>query len=348
MRIGANPAKAQTGLDGYGLHRIIVPVYIPRLDGYFQHAIEILRLCLESLRVTASKKAAVTIVSNDCVPEAIEEMERHLGWVDQLLLNRHNRGKIDAVVSVARGCFEPLITITDCDMLFKDGWVEAVEEVFQNFPECGYVCPFPSPASAWHHTSATLIGALARAELGYEKVVDESDLDRFAQSIGWPDLFKSDHRDAQLIVRRNGNIACVGAGHFTCTIRRETIAGMPDEPSLKAIEGQSELRWLDLPPDSLGFWRLSTPQAWVNHMGNIPEEWMREELVALIEKGVSETSRERGIPAAERRWTGKIPVAIRRKMARLMLILGPRASSPAWRRTWERRRPRLPGVGGDP
>src|SRR5262249_52256710 len=92
--------------------------------------------------------------------------------------------------------------------------------------------------------------------------VDDQDLYRFAQSIGRPDLFKPEHRDAQLIARRNGRVACVGAGHFTCTIRRETLAGMPNEPSLKAIEGQSELRWLDLPPDRLGFWRLSTPRAW--------------------------------------------------------------------------------------
>lgn len=320
MRVGTNPAKSQTGLDGYGLHRIIVPVYIPSLDGYFQHAIEVLRMCLESLRVTASNKAAVTIVSNGCVPEAIEEMERHLGWADQLMLNRHNRGKIDAVVTIARGSYEPLITITDCDVLFRDGWIEAVEELFQRFPECGYVCPFPSPAGAWHHTSATLLGALARAELKYEKVVDDRDLDRFAHSIGRPDLFKPEHRDAQLIVRRNGATACVGAGHFTCTIRREVLAGMPSEPSLKAIEGQSELRWLDLPPDAMGFWRLSTPQAWVNHMGNIPEEWMREELAALIESGVSETNGARSIPAAQRRWTGMIPVVARRKIVRLIEV----------------------------
>src|SRR5262249_3296616 len=113
------------------------------------------------------------------------------------------------------------------------------------------------------------------------------------------------------------------------------------------IEGQSELRWLDHPPDRLGFWRLSTPRAWVNHMGNIPEEWMREELAALVKKGISETSGARGIPAAQRRWTGMIPVAVRRKVARLMQILGAPPVSPAWGKYWERRRPRLPGVEGD-
>ena len=174
----------------------------------------------------------------------------------------------------------------------------------------------------------------------HEKVVDDRDLDRFAHSIGRPDLFTQERRDGQLIARRNGVTACVGAGHFACTIRRETLAGMPDGPSLQAIEGQSELRWLDLPPDLLGFWRLSTPQAWVNHMGNVPEDWMREELAALLEKGAPEPGPERAIPAARRRWTGRIPVTARRRMARLMQILGTRAftlgaqaSPPAGRRS---------------
>jgi hypothetical protein len=335
MRVGANPAKSKPGLGEYGVHRIIVPVYIPHLEGYFQNAIEVLNLCLESLRITASNRAAISVVSNGCTQIVIDELERQhrLGWIDQLVLNQQNRGKIDAVVSIARGSFEPLITITDCDVLFRDGWIEAVEELFQTFPECGYVCPFPSPAGAWHHTSATLLGALARAELCYEKVVDDGDLDRFAHSIGRPDLFKPDHRNAQMIVRRKNVIACIGAGHFTCTIRREVLAGMPVEPSLKAIEGQSELRWLDIPPDAMGFWRLSTPKAWVNHMGNIPEDWMREELAALIENGASGTIEQRELCAAKRRWTGQIPVAIRRRIIRLIEVLRTKTGTPAW---WRR------------
>lgn len=322
MRIGSNPAKSQAGLSGYGIHRIIVPVYIPNLEGYFQQAVEILNLCLESLRITASEKAAITIVSNGCAQVVVDELERQhgLGWIDQLILSRQNRGKIDSVATVARGCFEPLVTITDGDVLFRQGWIEAVEEIFLKFPECGYVCPFPSPAGAWHHTSATMLGAIARGELSFEKVVADEDLDRFAHSIGRPDLFTPEHRMGQLIVRRNGGAACVGAGHFTCTLRREVVDGMPDGPSLMAIEGQSELRWLDLPPDAMGFWRLSTPRAWVNHMGNVAEDWMREELSSLTETGPGDSTGERGVSAPVRRWTGRIPVAIRRKIVRLIEV----------------------------
>jgi hypothetical protein len=319
VRVGTNPAKAQTGLGGYGLHRIILPVYIPHFDGYFQHAREILRLCLESLRLTAAHAAAITIVANGCAPAVTEELTE-LDFVDQLIVNRENRGKIDAVVTVARGSYEPLVTISDCDVLFRRGWLDATEQLFQAFPECGYACPFPSPAGAWHHTSATHLGALARGERGREPAVDGGDLDRFAASIERPDLYKTEHRATQWIVRRGDAIACIGAGHFACTLRREVLAGMPGGPSLQAIEGRSELRWLDLPPDRLGFWRLSTPRAWVHHMGNVPEPWMHDELAALRESGAAEPNAPHHLPAAQRRWTSRIPIFMRRKLARILEI----------------------------
>lgn len=280
MRIGRNPAKDGPELSGYGRHRIIIPVYIPRLDGYFEHSLEVLKLCLESLKLSVAGKANVTIVSNGSSPEVVAELDRQYrqGWIDQLLLNRENRGKVDAVVSAARGAFEEFITISDCDVLFKIGWLRAVENIFHNFPECGFVSPMPTPNMLWRHTSATILGGLARRELAAEKIVPEEDLLRFAKSIGSPDLFKQQHKESQFTVRRNGVTACVGCGHFVCTIRKVVLKGMPEQASQMAIEGKSEELWLDRPPDKLGLWRLATTKAYVYHMGNSPEAWMREEL----------------------------------------------------------------------
>ena len=46
-----------------------------------------------------------------------------------------------------RGSFEKLITISDCDVLFKRGWLEAVEDTFHSFPESGFVSPMPDSQS---------------------------------------------------------------------------------------------------------------------------------------------------------------------------------------------------------
>ena len=101
------------------------------------------------------------------------------GWIDQLLINRENRGRIDAVVSAAKGAFEPIITLSDSDVLFKAGWLDAIETVLATFPECGMASIVPHPGTAWHHTSATVLGAFLNGELSVGKVVSDEDIDRF-------------------------------------------------------------------------------------------------------------------------------------------------------------------------
>lgn len=301
MRDGTNPAKEAGALGAVSRHRVVVPVYVPSLDGYFANAPEILRLCIESLHATTSGKADVTVISNGCIPEVVEQLQTYQrqGWIDQLVLNRSNRGKVDAVLSAARGSAEDLITISDGDVLFSAGWTDAVEDIFRHFPECGFAAPVPSPGGHWYYTSATLLEALLRKELRFEKVVPDADLDQFARSIGRLDLFSADDRRTQLIVRRNGASACVGCGHFVFTIRREVLAAMPKEPSLRPIEGNSEEKYLDAPTDRLGLWRLATTRAFARHMGNVPEPWMYDELRACHERPLDTSAQVEALPAVQ-------------------------------------------------
>ena len=324
MRNGHNPAKANPELPSYARHRIIIPVYIPSLDGYFESSLSTLKLCLESLRLTTTGKASITVVSNGSTPQVVEQLEKyyHEGWVDQLLLSRNNRGKVDAVVSVARGAFEKLITISDCDVLFKSGWLEAVEDTFHNFPECGFVSPMPTPNTAWRHTSATILGGLVRRELALEKIVPDEDLDRFAHSVGNPNLFQPKHRQAQLIVRRNGATACIGCGHFAFTIRREVVKGMPTHPSQMAIEGNSEELWLDVPSDKVGLWRLATTKAYVYHMGNVAESWMYEELEQCRPRAEKHPNGNGELLPARQNWTSRLPWRTRQVLVRVIAAMG--------------------------
>ncbi len=320
MRIGQNPAKEATETGTIGRHRVIVPVYIPHFQGYFAHALEVLKLCLESLRLSSANQAAITVVSNGCEPTVINELEKyfHSGWIDRLVLNRENAGKVDAVVAVARGCFEPLITITDCDVLFRANWLEAVDALFNAFPECGFVSPFPNPTLEWYHTSTTILGSLLSGELRFNRRDDYTDLERFAQSIERENMYLPEHRQGQMSVQRNGQLAHIGAGHFMCTMRREVLAGMPLEPSRTSIGGASEQRWFDEPPDRLGLWRLATVKAYVSHMGNTPEPWMYDELAALRETAPLARPAPAPLPALTPARLRFIPIGLRNRFLRAL------------------------------
>ncbi|MGA7731717.1 MAG: glycosyltransferase family A protein [Chloroflexia bacterium] len=319
MRIGSYSAKEDPALRAYGHHRIVVPVYIPNLEGYFAQSLDVLKVCLESLHRTADAKARITAVSNGSAPEVVAELRRQLdlGVLDQLLLNGTNRGKVDAVVSVARGCFEPFITITDCDVLFRTGWLEAVERVFLTFPEAGFVSPAPTPNAPWYFTSATVLDSVVRRELRLEKVIDDADLDLFEQSIGWA-IYKPEERQAQYVVRRGEGLACVGSGHFVFTIRKEVVRAMPEQPSQQAVGGISEVTWLDAPADALGLWRLATPKTFAYHIGNVLGPWVYEELAACAPPQEDINHFEDGVPHLRRSRISRLPWVVRRGLVRAL------------------------------
>jgi hypothetical protein len=333
MRLGKNPAKNAPSLPGYGRHRLIVPVYFPPDDPYYTQAVPVLRLCLTSLRETTQERASLTVISNGCADVVVAELQQRQaeGSIDQLILNSCNRGRVDALLAAARGAFEDLITVTDCDVLFKHGWLEATEAILERFPECGVVTPHPLPNLAWYHTSATVLGALVRSELGTDRVVPSTDLDRFARSVGNATLFTDAHRSRQLIVKRGDTIACVGASHFVATFRREVIRALPHAPQLLALghpgrDGQ----WLDAPVDRAGFWRLATPRAFVHHMGNTLEQWMVDEADGNGAGGDSSTYRI--IPAPRRAWVSRLPWSARTKAAGVVRRLSEGVSMWASRR----------------
>lgn len=313
MRRSVHPGKGSGLLDDYGHHRVVIPVHIPNTEGYFTESRSILRRCLDSLRATAAGLVAVTLVSDGSCPEVTEDLHerQRQGWVDQVIVNQPNRGKVDAVVAVARGSHERLVTVADADVLFRPGWVPAVESLFRAFPECGFASLFPSPPGAFEQTSATLLGGLLRREVTLASVVDEADLDRFAESVSRPDLFPREYRAVQLVVERAGVTACIGAPHFVLTLRRAVIGGIPPEPSRRAV-GDSEVRWLDEPADRLGYWRLSTSRAFAHHMGNVAEPWMDDELAEAMAAPDPDPA-PRGDPGAGRvRLVGRLPWRARR------------------------------------
>jgi hypothetical protein len=297
-------------------HRVILPIYVPRLTGYFKDTLEILSLCLGSLRLTIGSEVNVTLIANQCAPEVIHHLQAWFdaGWVDQLLVNRENRGRIDAVLSVARGSHEPLLTFADADVFFERGWLEAIERLFTTFPECGMASVVPHPGTAWHHTSATVLGALVGRELQLDKVVSDEDIDRFGVSIGVPQWIKPGQRAQQLIVRRGGVTACVGCPHFLFTIRKDVLAQVPSEPCLRPLGAGSDELWYDRPPDVGGYWRLATPKAHAYHLGNVPEVWMTERLAAL-ERDPHTPQLSESLPPAHRPLLSRMPLRARQILA---------------------------------
>jgi len=287
MRIGTNPEKNSNNLIVENYHRIIVPVYIPHFEGYFKEAFEVFQLCIESLLLTIHEKSRITIYNNNChekVKKYIDEKYSSSEFIDQVFHSKENLGKINAILAASKGNLEPLITITDADVLFKHNWQKAVEAVFCGFPEAGMVSPVPSSIAYNSYTANNWFFSLFKGKVFFANVVDPIGLQRFDDSLGNAKKFyKKIHLEKYLVLKNKTNNfeAVMGCGHFVATLKREVFDKGTAEPAYVKIQNGVESKFIDVPNENLGFLRLATKNNYAYHMGNSVEVWMNEECDAL-------------------------------------------------------------------
>lgn len=270
MRVGVNPAKLNSGIDKKYHHRIIIPVFVPNFEGYFQNLFEVIKICIESAYLTQHGRSAITVVDNASCPEVKSWLDEKFrsGQIETLISHAENIGKVDAIVGAARACREDLITLTDCDILFKNSWQEEVEALFINFEKVGSAAPFPVARHLYYHTSSTLKSVLLNHNLSFSFQSTDEDMlikDVYG-SYGWN--YEKGYDGLLPVISSNGQNAVIGSGHQVMTIRREVFFQMPHQPSFIKIGANSELNWIDEPINNHGYWRLSTLKNYVSHMGN--------------------------------------------------------------------------------
>lgn len=292
MRIGINPEKENKTLVIENYHRIIIPVYIPHFEGYFEQSFEVFKLCIESLLKTVHKKTRITIYNNNChhiVKDFIDQQYEESIYIDQVFHSKENLGKINAILASSKGNLEPLITITDADVLFKQGWQAAVEEVFCHFPEAGMVSPVPSSKALTNQTSSTWFYGFFKGKLEFKPVLDPDAMHKFDLSLGNKELmYKPIHLEKYLVLKNKDNSgeAVVGCGHFVATLKRDVFDKGTNEPAFIKIVGGVEAKFIDEPNDNLGYLRLATKENYAYHMGNKKEQWM-DNIVSDLKEEIS-------------------------------------------------------------
>lgn len=330
MRIGFNPAKENKEIRIENYHRVIVPVYIPNFEGYFANLFEVFKLCIDSLLLTSHHKTRITIYNNNCHPDVkayIDQKYHENVLIDQVFHSKENLGKINAILAAAKGNLEPLITITDADVLFKNGWQEAVEKTFVNFPEAGMVSPVPSSKALTLFTSNNWYYGLFKGKLAFEKVEDPEEMHKFDLSLGNKELmYKPIHLEKYLVItnKKNNAKAVMGCGHFVATLKREVFDKGSNCPAFIKIVGGVENKFIDQPNEDLGFLRLATKENFAFHMGNSIEDWMEDNLNKLVKNfnnGIDYTEIKDSKIKGFKRYIGKvILMLIRRKLIRNFIL----------------------------
>jgi glycosyltransferase involved in cell wall biosynthesis len=166
MRKGQNPAKFVK--DVARPERITVALlnYIPFLSGFYAETLDVLKVCMESMRKDAGLPFDLMVFDNGSCPEVRDFLvkEKEEGRIQYLILAEKNMGKGGAWNVILAGAPGEIIVYTDSDVLFSPKWLSRSLEILETFPNVGMVTarPFRTPPEfiestlKWARENATL------------------------------------------------------------------------------------------------------------------------------------------------------------------------------------------------
>lgn len=281
MRIGFNPEKDKVKKTEDFFHQVIIPVYIPNLEGYFTDSFQILKYSLESLIKTSHNKTYISIVNNGSCKIVVDYLQNMFDENKiQEIIHLTNIGYINAILKGIVGHKFDLVTAADADVLFLNNWQEETYKIFKAFPKAGAVCPTPSSKSFNDKTFNIFFENLFSKKMQFSKVKNPEALEAFAVSINNPNFYKDIHLKKYLTISSNSLKAVVGAGHFVVTYRGDILREIKEKHTKYVMGGDSD-DILDKPVIDQGFWRLATEDNYTYHMGNVKEPWMEEVFQSL-------------------------------------------------------------------
>jgi len=274
MRVGQNPVKAIERIAPPAPVTAVVISYVPFLNGYYAHSLDLLKLCIASLRETTKVEADLMVFDNGSCAEVRDYLldEQAAGKIQYLILSERNLGKPAAwnfAFAAAPGEF---IAYADSDVFFYDGWLQASLQALKVFPQAGMVTAMPI-LTPEKYLTATIKWAKKQRGVKEERgqLLRWEDFWRHARSLG--DAEETARRfyaeNPAVRVSLKGKRYYAGAAHFQFTARKSVLQEVLPIPADRPM---GRVRLLDEAINAKGYLRLSTEKWYVQHLGNqMPE-----------------------------------------------------------------------------
>jgi glycosyltransferase involved in cell wall biosynthesis len=286
MRIGKNPSK--TGVPAYspkGLG-IALLVYIPVMEGYFKHSLEILKIQISSLYQNTKQDFDLLIFDNGSCYQVVNDLSDLYDQkiIDWLVLSQHNLGKVGAWNWIFGSMPNDLICYADSDVLFRQGWLETSLEIIQAFPKVGMVSAQPTFHDVLDGNGKAHLSLQENPNINLGKYHPSSEIvEEFCLGIGADDNLLSRFADVELLSiteLRSNTSAVIGATHMQFIIPGEVARQMTPLPVSKGLH-RDETTALDRKIDELDYLHLSSYENYVVHMGNIITDKLLSEVQAF-------------------------------------------------------------------
>ena len=330
MRQGQNPAKLD--MPAYHPQRLGIAtlVYIPFKEGYFAHSMEVFRYHLASVHQYTPEPFDYLVFDNGSCPEVQRELQslHEAGWIDWLILSKHNLGKTGALNFILAGMPNEWICYADSDMLFRPGWLEESWKIERSFPNIGMIgaqVVFPD----WEEDKGnSAFRQTSDPRFRFDQIQPENwILDEYCRGRGISGEREKIYRTMLLDRVTNVEIGVQaflgGNSHQQFLARRAVLQKILPLPSSLQLS-RKEDTYQDMELDRRGYLHLTTTRPYLYHMGNVVDEALRPELDRLRLPESSQPLRERK-PASPRTvhpvecllfWLARKP-SLRRRLVRL-------------------------------
>jgi glycosyltransferase involved in cell wall biosynthesis len=270
MRIGQNPAKYVKEVAKPARITVAVLNYIPFLSGFYADALEVLKVCLESIRESADLPFDLMVFDNGSCEEARQYLldEHQAGRIQFLILSEKNLGKGGAWNIILAGAPGEIVAYTDSDAYFYPGWLSRSVQILETFPNVGMVTarPFRTKEEFYTSTVAWAEGAQG-VEVTRGQIIPFEVFRAFDLTLGQSEAEIREHyqtsQDVQ--IRYNGVTAIAGASHWQFVAYKSTLyAFLPfsmDRP-------MGQVRQLDQRMNEAGLLRLMVSDPLAQNMSN--------------------------------------------------------------------------------
>jgi glycosyltransferase involved in cell wall biosynthesis len=268
-RVGKNPLMGTRNVRQPEKITAAMIVCIPYLSGYWEQTLDVLKICIRSVRENTKVPFDLMIFDNASCEEVrgyLVDSQQH-NLIQYLILSDRNIGKLGAWNVILAGAPGESIAYSDSDVLFLPHWLERSLDVLKAFPEAGMVTAQPSGGEDLEVDSATLRGIEHNDTLRIEKgdfvPKNYRIAQRYGRGIGDDDQER--HMGAVIRVIRGNVEAYVGAGHFQFLVPKPTLTSLLPLETAHPIGAD---RQFDRRLNAAGYWRLTTTDYLVHHMGN--------------------------------------------------------------------------------
>lgn len=274
MRTGQNPSKS--GVPAYQPKQLGVAllVYIPFLQGYFKHSLDILKYQIASLYEHTKQDFDLLVFDNGSCPEVVNALSdlSNENIIEWLVLSKNNLGKVGAWNWIFGSLPNEYICYADSDVFFRQGWLEASLGIINAFSKVGMVSAQP--------TFHDVLDGKGKAHLqfkgdkNFESEIyrpDERIVEEYCQGIGADEELSDRFFNMELpsiTDLHSKTTAVLGATHMQFIIPRDLARKLIPLPVSKGLY-RKETMSLDHKIDELGYLHLSTKDNYVMHMGNM-------------------------------------------------------------------------------